>query len=176
MALQTELFLVALRRFEATGRVSRELEELGGDFAQKARENRWVEPDGRLVMSSAERRVAFQIRWTMLTGLGDSRGLRPTLVERRLYYGFLLRHPETSDDDLPEDRALRSLAYLNALANLDPDYPADFGRGVLYFRAGRYRQSMDAFERHLDHHPTGPWTLRARNVWLAAARQVEGRP
>jgi TolA-binding protein len=68
-------------------------------------------------------------------------------------------------------RASQLLSYVNALARIDPSYPADYARGVLLYRSGRPAEAARAFSRHLEVYPDGPWTLRARNFWLAAQGQ-----
>jgi hypothetical protein len=166
------LFLHALRRFEGSGLTGGELRELSGSFVERARESGWVSGDGRLLMTTDERRVVFRTRWAHLVDLGAARALSPSLDERRLYYGFLMRHPESNLGELPEDRARRALSYLNALVKVDPEYPADYARGLLYYEAGMFKQSMASFETQLTQHPSGQWTLRARNFWLSAAEQL----
>lgn len=175
-ALQTELFLTALRHFEGSGRMNAELRELGGTFVDKARKSGWLTHEGRLLMTTQERYAAFRTRWSHLVDLGKVRALAPTLLERRVYYAFLMQHPEAKQGDVREDRARRALSYLGALVEVDPDYPEDYARGVLYYQAGMYQPSMAAFERHLSQHPSGQWTLRARNFWLGAARQLGQAP
>jgi hypothetical protein len=90
-AVQTELFLAALLHWEASGRADDDLVELGGDFITKAQDSGWIR--GRLLMSNEERAVLFGMRWTSLLELNGTR-LGPTQNEWRLYYRFLLRHPE----------------------------------------------------------------------------------
>jgi hypothetical protein len=169
-AVQTELFLSALRRLEAQGSEDQELRELAGDFIEKAKRCRWLDSRGRLLMSTTERSVMFRMRWGNLTQLLRERRFKPSLTEWRLYYRFLLRHPESPAAPESARYAAQQLDYVNALAKLDPDFPADFAAGILLFQSRRYPESMRAFQRHLTVHPEGPWTLRARNFWLGSAR------
>jgi hypothetical protein len=62
--------------------------------------------------------------------------------------------------------------HVEKVARRDPDYPADFARGVLFFQAHAFEASAEAFRRHLERHPDGPWTLRAKNHLLAAVAEV----
>lgn len=168
-AIQTALFLDALKRWEAGTSPGDELTELAGNFVDKARQSGWVDATGRLRLSLTERIVLFRVRWGVLTGLGAAFPFKPSLTEWRIYYRFLLRHPEGALVTSPAARRARQLKYATALGKLDPDFPMEFARGVLLFQSGRYPQAMRAFQGHLTAHPTGRYTLRVRNYWLNAA-------
>lgn len=166
-AVQSRMFQHALRHWEATGRVDEDLRQLGGDFLRKARASGWIEPPHRLVLSRAERAVLYRIRWSGLSGLLDTYPFSPTLDDWRVYYGFLLAHPE---GDGSHDRTKNQLEYVTALSKRDPSYLSELARGVLFYRLGRYADAATALRNHLVRHPDGAWTLRARN-YLAAALQ-----
>ncbi|MBN2197280.1 MAG: hypothetical protein JW751_31045 [Polyangiaceae bacterium] len=162
-AVQTEAFLAAVRRWEATGRVDRELDELGGDLVRTAHANCWVD-GGRLVLTPAERRTFFRIRWAELASVRDTVPFAPSLNDWRAYFRFLLEHPERSPSSgagspprVPS--AVRLLGYVEALARRDPDYPALFARGVILHRLGRYDTAGAAFGAYLD--TAGESSLRA---------------
>ena len=159
-AVQNQLFRAALRRWEATAVASTDLTELGGDFLQKARENGWLADDGRLDANRAERAVLFKMRWVELTGLEKDHPFLPTLNEWRAYYRFLLTKPPGRTD---QERAQRQLDYVTALSRKDPSFPAALARGVLLYRMADYPRAAVAFRAHLAAHPSGPWSLRARN-------------
>lgn len=152
-AIQTELFLAALIRWEATGHVEPDLTELGGDFLTVAARNCWTR-QGRLRLSEAERRTLFRLRWGELTGAGERPPFAPSLNEWRAYFRFLLAHPErpASLSPTPVGRAVaqRRLLYVEALARRDPTYPASFARGVLWAQLGNSTAAMGAFQTHLD--------------------------
>ena len=167
-AIQCELFLTALKGWEATGVIDTELIELGGAFLEKAQSSHWFDDSGRLALSSDERRILFRVRWGVLTGLGETHPFEPTLSEWRVYYAFLLRHPEGA----PQLTTSQQLSYVNALARVDPAYPADYARGVLLYRGGRLAEAARAFSGHLERYPSGRWALRARNFWLATQGQL----
>jgi hypothetical protein len=169
-AVQTELFVAALRAWERDEGGS-ELEELGGSLLARAREHGWLN-DGHLLMSETEREVVFRMRWAELTGLRERPPFKPTLDDWRIYFGFLLEHPEGRD---PSDRVRRQLSYAAALTKRDPTYPLWLARGVLLYQAGAFQESADAFTAHLAEHPEGPYALRARNHRLAALAKAEGR-
>ena len=57
---------------------------------------------------------------------------------------------------------------IDEYARLDPEYPADFARGVAHFGAMAFANAQVAFNRHLAAHPDGPLTLRAQNFARAA--------
>lgn len=161
-ALQTELFLAALARHERGEDANAEIVELGGNFLDKARDSGWLDGQ-RLRASEPERRVLYRVRWSELTGLRADPAFAPTANEWRLYYRFLLAHPEPA-----RARQGEQLRYVAAVEKVDLDYPGAFARGVIYFRLGAYKQSADAFRSFLDKHPDGPWRLRAKNHLLAA--------
>lgn len=178
-ALQSELFVEAARSWERTGSVSEELRELGGDFAERAA--MWVRGGGRsgpadnpgvdsrqgqkLVLSDEDLRLLFRVRWGLLTGTHRVHPFGPSLNEFRHYYAILLTHPP---GDSPQDRVLSRLAAVDALARLDESYPAAFARGVLHAELGDFAQAAQAFEHYSRSRRDGPWTLLARNHWLAA--------
>lgn len=169
-AVQTELFLAALTRWNQTGHRDRELDELAGDFLDKAKRSGWL--DGRRTrFSEPELAALFQVRWTHLAGLLDDPNLRLSLIVWQLYYAALLRHPEDALET-PQRTGDRQLAYIEALCRRDPSYPRDFGRGVLFFRAQRMADAEESFRRFLVNSQHQRWRLRARNHWLECrARQ-----
>lgn len=168
-AIQTDLFLQALKRWEGGASQSEELTELAGNFVDKAKQSGWLDERGRLLMSVIERIVLFRIRWGALTGLRATHPFKPSLTEWRIYYRFLLQHPEGAALANLGTRGTRQLGYATALGKLDPEFPLEFASGVLLFQTARYPEAMRAFQAHLAAHPTGRWTLRARNFWLTSA-------
>lgn len=176
-AVQTRLFLHSLLRWEGTDRVPAELKQLGGNFVSKAMISGWVAPGRRLRMDPSERRILFCVRWAELTGLLSHDAFAPTLNDWRVYYGFLLRHPESpaasvarSARDPSSGRAelAEQLAYVKALLRRDPNYPGALARGVLAYRLERFDESAQEFRGYLRDHANGRWRLRAQNYFLAA--------
>lgn len=173
-AVQTQLFLRALSHWEGTGQVDSELRELGGNLLDKARRSGWIASDHRLLMSSGQRRTLFRIRWDGLTGLLKRYPFAPSLDEWRVYYRFLLEHPEAppgSPKGGPElARALLTerQAYVLALTRRDPYYPAALARGVLAYQLERFDDAAREFRAYLGGHADGPWRLRVQNYLLAA--------
>lgn len=159
-AVQTELFLAALLRWEATGTADDDLVELGGDFVSKAERSGWIR--GRLLMTAEDRAVLFQMRWSSLLELKDTR-IGPTQNDWRLYYRFLLEHPEETSNRPQADRAGRQLQIVRALAERDPAYPALLAEGILMYRRGDPATAAEAFRAYLLASPDGAWQLRARN-------------
>lgn len=168
-AVQGELFEQALEAFERSGQSSRELEELGGNLIAKAKENGWLEGK-RLLMSRDARRVFFRIRWSDLTGTRRVAAFAPRLDEWRVYYGFLLTHPEGKT---PSDKLRSRLAYVNALAKRDAEYPAWLARGVVQYELGALPEAVEAFRTQLEERPDGPYVLRAKNYLLGALAKAE---
>jgi hypothetical protein len=166
-SIQTELFVQALARWESGADTKREIEELGGDFLDK---RRWSN-ERRFLMSETERRTLFRVRWVDLLGLRTVSPFVPSANEWRIYYGFLLEHPEHAE---AHARAEEQLSYVAAVERVDLTFPGLFARGVLYYRLGNYDRSAEAFRGHLSRNPTGPWRLRAQNhLALSAKRALE---
>jgi hypothetical protein len=168
-AVQTELFLGALLRWEASGSVDSELAELGGDFIAKARTSGWIH--GRLLMTNEERAVLFGVRWTTLLELDDS-SLAPTQNDWRIYYRFLLEHPEGAATEPQVATTTHQLELVSALARRDPEYPAALAQGVLMFRRGDFAAAAEAFRAHLASAPDGFWQLRVRNYLQACVSRA----
>jgi hypothetical protein len=168
-AVQGELFERALDEFERTGKPSRELDELGGNLMKKAEESGWLE-SGRLSISHQARAVFFRIRWADLTGLRAQAPFTPTLDDWRVYYEFLLAHPEGAGE---LDRLRSQFAYVTALAKRDSTYPVWLARGVLQYRKGALPEAAEAFQAHLAERPDGPYALRAKNYLLATLAKAD---
>jgi len=167
-AVQTALFIEAVRAWEKTGRPSAELRELGGDFAEVAKERGWLSA-GHLELDDEELGILFRRRWTELTGTGDKPPLAPSLDELRAWYALLLGR--ASAGQTVEGRRTSLLA-IAALERLDATYPADLARGVLFYRHGAYGAASEAFRRELERRKQGPYQLRARNHLLAALAKL----
>jgi tetratricopeptide (TPR) repeat protein len=60
------------------------------------------------------------------------------------------------------------LKKIDEIAALDPAYPSDLARGIVLYRLGRFLPAVQAFRRHLEASPDGPFTLRARGYLRAA--------
>ncbi len=177
-ALQSELFLNAVRHWQKTGEVDSELRELGSDFDRIAQTS-WLagehSDDRRLVLGASDLRLLFRVRWGLLTGVHRTPPFGPSLNEFRRYYGLLIAHPEGGLQADARDRAQRQLAYVGALGKIDPNYPTSFARGAALLLMQEPESAAKAFEQHLEQHPNGPWTLLARNH-LIAARSILPSP
>jgi tetratricopeptide (TPR) repeat protein len=140
-------------------------------------------------MDESVRRAAFKKRWNEVAGLKGG-AFEPALDEERAFYRFLLEHPLHPRAPLTTPPALATappaldalgayegqymLKKIDELSALDPAYPADFARGIILYRLGRYLPSAEAFRRHLDASPDGPFTLRAQNYLRSALEQTVG--
>jgi hypothetical protein len=167
LSIQTELFVRALARWEAGEDVKTEIAELGGDLLEKAANSRWI-TSAHFVGSDLERRTLFRVRWVDLLGVRSVTAFVPSANEWRIYYRFLLAHPEHSTN--PSAAAHEQLAYVAAVEKVDLGFPGLFARGVLFHRLGDFDKSAEAFRGHLNKHPTGPWRLRAQNHLASAAQ------
>jgi hypothetical protein len=182
-AYELRSFLREVGRWEATGLVSDELREVGGPFIASARQNGWT-AGRRVIADDAALRALFKKRWSKITGI-EGPGFELSLDEARALYRFLIEHPPRGDEELvlgASSPALRRgagerIAYLteqyrlkkiDELAAVDPAYPADLARGVVFYRERRYPLAAQAFQRHLEAHPQGPFTIRAQNYLRAA--------
>ncbi len=166
-ALQTELFAASVSRYAQTGEPDQDLTELGGDFIETAVKNGWL-VQGAAVHTSALESL-FRARWNDLTGLGARAAFATSLDDFRACYTFLLDPPGVIETTR---RGKLRREHVEKIARRDPDYPADFARGVLFFQAHAFEASAEAFRRHLARHPDGPWTLRAKNHLLAAVAEA----
>jgi hypothetical protein len=172
-AVQARLFLQSVRAYDFSGPVPKELAELGGDFATRARRNGWVRSNG-CIATDDELVTLFALRWLELTRLHADPRFRPTLAEYRRYYRFLLLHPELPDAGSPRSHAALRLRYAEALAKRDGDYPIDLVRGTLLGQLGDGPRSAQALTEHLRRSSGSEWQLRARDYLLFAASQLDG--
>lgn len=177
-AYQMIRFLEEVRAWQRTGVIGEELRALSGDFVDALSRSRWcVEGTRELVLGERELRVLFKKRWNKLVG-ADGEPLLLTLQEERLRLGFLIKFPFVNNDaagrSLTDPVSLQRLLtpqrmkLLDQLAELDSDYPVELARGVVLFLAAQYPRAADAFRRHLEARPDGPYTLHARNFMKAA--------
>jgi hypothetical protein len=181
-AYQAELFLRELRAWERVGVPSADLEELGGAFLATASRHGWIGPGRELLMNEAVRTIFFERRWNEITGLSDPK-LSLSLDEMRAFYAFLLTPRRMATSSLPRTPERRlELSYQNGdewrlrkieeLEHLDRAYPAGLARGTVLYQLGRYRLAEKTLGQHLAAAPDGPYSVRARNGWLAARARV----
>jgi hypothetical protein len=189
-AAQLEAFLDEVRRFEATGEESAELQALAGGFVRAMTVEGWCEGHA-LLPREAELRVMFKQMWNAFLGLEHRAPFVPSLDELRVFYAFSLAHAHPSRamrDALAaarrgavDERACKAVAeaermavearrldHVKSIAAIDPAYPADFALGVASYRHGDYAASAASLRRWLEGHPDGPLALRAQNYLRAA--------
>lgn len=189
-AWQLEAFLAEVARFEASGKVTAELVELGGAFVERMTSAGWIEQN-HVVMDEDQRRVAFKLVWASTIGAEQVPGLALTLDEQRVLYTLYLTHPHapesehrsyekvrraaTTDDECAKTIAKESIAAeqwraekIKRLGEIDRSYPTAYALGVSYYRAGRYEQSVEQFRIWTTQHPEGPLSIRAKNHLKAA--------
>jgi hypothetical protein len=189
-AVQLDGFLAEVTEFEATGKSTPELDELGGAFIDRMVSAGWVSK-GRVLLDDAQRRAAYKLVWTAAVGLEQNPNLALSIDEQRALYTLYLRRPHPpevqrlsleglrrdakNDEECARAGANEQLARetwrndkIKKLAQIDPTYPAAYALGVGYYRAGRYELAADAFRAWLEAHPEGPYSIRARNHLKAA--------
>jgi hypothetical protein len=96
----------------------------------------------------------------------------PSLNEWRIYYRFLLQHPERAGPSVASapdtEAAATRLRLALALGAKDPDYPTEMAQGLLLFQLGETEAAAIAYRRQLGKHPGGPYALLARNYLIYA--------
>jgi len=165
-AVQAQLFVDALARFDREHRTNRDLDELGGDFLQTAKSKGWIDSQ-RLRASTEERWALFVLHWTERAGLGNRGPFRPATELRVLALRLALSRGYARANDLQRD--LESVA---RLAELDLTYPADLARGVVYARYHQWPSAARSFVTRLRAYPDGPYALLARNYLLYSAERA----
>jgi hypothetical protein len=162
-ALQTELFVDAMTA-SSDSEPTAERVELGGSLFNLGLKRGWFEPGpGRARRD--ELSTLFRVYWADVLRL-RRHPFAPTLNEWRAYYRFLLSQPNRNAEPRGHDLQLK-LSYVAALVREDLDYPVHLARGVLLYQQGNLADAAAQLVAHLEQHPDGPWTLRAKN-YLAA--------
>jgi hypothetical protein len=193
-ATQLEGFVAEVRAFERTGIESAELEALGGPFVHRMRDVGWCQGHTCSFDDDALR-VMFKLAWNGLLRL-ERPPFTLTRDEERALYAFYLRHPHAAestrkriDQARNAARTERSCASLDEaervaaelwrlekvrhLAQIDPDYPAEYALGIVRYRHKEFGAAAASFRDWLEAHPDGQWTLRARN-YLRASLAMTG--
>jgi hypothetical protein len=196
-AVETRQFLAEVHKFEMTGQESDDLAALAGGFVRRMRLEGWCEGH-RLTMRPRELRVMYKVVWNGTVLLDARPELALTLDEQRALYAFYLSHPHVLDGMRQSLEASRHRArdkdsctaaeaserisadrwrldHIKRLASIDPDYPADYARGALYYRLGSFGQAAESFRDWLRDHPSGPWSLRARYALRASVEADLGK-
>ena len=194
-AVQLEQFMVEVHAFEATGVQSPELEALAGAFVRSMTGEGWC-TGHTLALPDPALRALYKQMWTTFLGLDARKELALSLDETRALYAFYLAHPHPSPGmreaiasarrgahdastyealDLATRAAVETwrLDRIARLAELDPQYPAAYAKGVANLRRGKYSLAANAFRSWLASHPDGPLALRAQ-TFLRRAEEEEG--
>ncbi|MEO7038332.1 MAG: hypothetical protein ABI548_30460 [Polyangiaceae bacterium] len=172
-AVQTEYFMRALEQFTQTGTANADLNELSGDFVLQARRSGWLDAKRHSLADATTLRVLYRVRWAELVGMRHVFPFATSLNDSRIYYRFLLLHPERLTDDpggIGDDQM--RLKFLDALSRTDPDYPTAFARGYLLFHLGDRESAATAYRSLLAHQESGPYALLARNYLIFALQGV----
>jgi hypothetical protein len=176
-AYQVHKLVAGLREWERSGESPEMLKELGGTILETLDRYGWVSHERgrrRIVLSDLELSVLLKKRWNDVTNL-DRPALAPTKDEELALLRFFLRHPISAPEALAQD-ALGAAQYrqryvlkkVEEIGKLDADYPTNLAKGILLYRLGKQPEAVQAFRRHLEARPDGPYTLRAQNYLRAA--------
>ena len=179
-------FLRELGRYEATGEESDKLHEVAGGILNRFERNGWIDTAGgrrRVLPDATVLAVLFKKHWNEVVGVRGE-PFESTLAESRAFYRFLLAHPALPESAgapaLVEARAAITGQYrlkkLDELSALDRDYPVQLARGVVYYQLRRYPLAVEAFRRHLEASPEGPYSIRANNYLRAALGRTHDEP
>ncbi len=179
-------FLREMARYDATGEESDKLHEVAGGILRSFERSGWIDTtrsEGRVLPDPTVLSVLFKKHWNEVVGVHGA-PFDATLAESRAFYRFLLTHPALPESAgapaLYEARAAITGQYrlkkLDELSAIDRDYPIQLARGVVYFQLQRYPLAVEAFRRHLEGSPDGPYTLRANNYLRAALGRTHDEP
>jgi TolA-binding protein len=180
-----DAFLDELARYERTGTMTQDLEELGGGFVRRMNSAGWSEGN-RAVLDVPQRRAIFKTVWNAVAGVDGVDRFALTLDEQRALYSLYISRPYAGDQAqrtidamrrnarapdqcaraAADDRRAREMWRADKIRRfgfIDPAYPTAYALGVAYYRAGRYDLASDAFRAWIDAHPEGPLATRARN-------------
>jgi hypothetical protein len=194
-AVQGARFVEAVHAFEATGKVSEELTDLGGDFVGHMRAVGWIEGN-RVLFTDDALRALEKARWNQIVNADKNPLFALDLQEQRVLYAFYLSHPiaegragssfaerrktaKKADEchmiSLAENAAKEKwrLDRIKRLGALDKEYPTSFALGISQYRLGSYPASVEAFRTQLSETPNGPYTQLARSYLRAAVREAE---
>jgi hypothetical protein len=177
-SIEAQLFVLALADWEPSGIESQELIELGGDFIAVASDLGWLAAGSKsaagaepvrgprgLGLDDDERRALFLTRWNDLAGTSEEESMRLATVWQLLALRARLKLPLSRLEQ-------RDLGLVHRVKTLLPDYPDRLSEGLIYLRIGKRTEAIDALQSHLQLHPDGPYTLRARNHLVFAVEKA----
>jgi hypothetical protein len=196
-AVQMDGFLEEVRRFERTGKESKELMALGGTFIRRMRREGWCQGNV-VVLTDLERRALFKANWNMLAEVDRNGAFSLSDQETRAMYTLYFTHPHAPEPqraalamaraqakdlatcariDEGEHAAAQAwlITKLTEYSAIDPAYPFAIARGIALYQRHQYADAARSFSQWLETHPDGPWTLRTRNYLRAStAAEEEG--
>ena len=175
-----------MARYDATGEESDKLREIAGGIIHRLEHNGWVDTTRahhRVIPDATVLAILFKKHWNEVVGVSGA-PFDSTLAEARAFYRFLLAHPALADSagspGLLDARSSITGQYrlkkIDELSALDHDYPVQLARGVVYYQLGRFPLAVEAFRRHLEARPEGPYTFRAQNYLRAALGRSHDEP
>ncbi len=159
LGYQLSSFLHELARWRSTGIESVELSELAGSITQAITESGWLGPGRALLPDEHVQAALFQKRFAEITGARELVGL--TQDQHRALLAFLIAHPPQVGN--PAAVAAFRARRVEEAAQVDDAYPIELARAIVRQQAGDAAGAIEAYRRHFELHPDGPWTLRARN-------------
>ncbi len=168
---ETDLFVAAAERWQPGEPPAADLVELGGDFTGLLTRSDWISSHGGLRVPHAVLRALFQRRFREITSLQDP-SLQLDREQLRALYAFLLSHPPPFSGEVPLAGERQRWQWLqrrvDELSGLDPTYPVNEARGVIFANLGDPTAARLFFARHLSEHPEGPDALRVQDFAVAS--------
>jgi hypothetical protein len=184
-AVEMEIFVTEVRRFESSGAESDELKAVAGGFVRSMRNEGWIE-GRRVAPGPSALRAMYKQMWNTFLGLDARPPFELLLDEQRALYAFYLLRPHASPAmreaiasarrggrgpgagpalDEAERIAVETwrLDRISRISAMDPLYPAAYARGSANLRRGDRAAAATAFRDWLAEHPDGPLALRAQN-------------
>jgi len=178
-AYQAQRFVRAYCDYLRSGEGSIDLIELGGTITSEMAEVGWLNVlaeaphDTDLILSAL-----FKKRFTKLVA-PQHPALEPDTVEERALIAYRMQHPPKragteTQSELDAVNGDFLLKQIHALSQIDPTYPAQYARGIVFFKMGRFEDAAISFDAYLLQVQNGPYRLRTINHLKAAVEHTEG--
>ncbi|MCH2108188.1 MAG: hypothetical protein MK135_02580 [Polyangiaceae bacterium] len=173
-ALQSQLFLQALHKWQVPQEPSVELLELGGKFSLVAQQS-WRTAEGKWLATDAQLTSLFHEQWARTTGLRTRKTFQLSPQEAIDHYSFLLQLPPGFLSTLQVELAPLRLSYIDQIGKNDPRYPRLFARGIVLLQANDTIGATNALEAYLKTSDHPDYEILAMNFLTSAKNSSQGR-